>query len=341
MKNIIYPLLISTLCLTACEKVLLGPEPTHTPTETFEYLWQTFDEHYGLFKVKNVDWKNTYQLFKPAINDNMSDDSLYFVLTNMLRILNDSHVQLIPTGDLPIFQSGIMDTLKVERDFHISVVKDHYITHVRSLDEGRFTLGELNANTGYIHISHMDGDYRPFIKAFDQVLDAMRDYTSLVIDIRGNQGGLDPNGQYIASRLASKERLYMKSKKRNGPESDDFTPVTSWYIRPKGEYQYTQPIALLTNRFTVSAAETFTLAMRENDQVIHVGDTTTGAFSDTYTSELPNGWAFTISVGDFRTKDNISLEGIGIAPEIVIRNAATEILAGQDKALEKAIELLE
>ncbi|MEQ9440881.1 MAG: S41 family peptidase [Cyclobacteriaceae bacterium] len=53
---------------------------------------------------------------------------------------------------------------------------------------------------------------------------------------------------------------------------------------------------LLTNRYTISAGETFTLAMHSFNQVTQMGDTTTGAFSDAVGRELPNGWMF--SLGD-------------------------------------------
>jgi C-terminal processing protease CtpA/Prc len=99
-------------------------------------------------------------------------------------------------------------------------------------------------------------------------------------------------------------------------------------------------VVLLTNRTTQSAGETFTLAMRQITSVTQVGDTTYGIFSDNPQRELPNGWIFTVSTGDFRAADGRNYEGIGLAPQVLVQNRKAEVEAGQDKALEKAIGLL-
>lgn len=94
---------------------------------------------------------------------------------------------------------------------------------------------------------------------------------------------------------------------------------------------------MLTSRTTGSAGETFTLAMRENENVRHWGDTTQGIFSENPRRELPNGWIYTISVGDYRNAEGISLEGIGIAPQVIAVNSKEDILAGQDSVIEKVL----
>ena len=48
-----------------------------------------------------------------------------------------------------------------------------------------------------------------------------------------------------------------------------------------------------------------------------------------------------MSIGDWRLPDGSSLEGIGIAPDILIQNTLDEIRSGTDKALEEAIEELQ
>jgi len=59
--------------------------------------------------------------------------------------------------------------------------------------------------------------------------------------------------------------------------------------------RYTDPIALLTNRRTFSAAESFVLAMRTLPQVTIVGDTTGGGSGNPLHRELPNGWGLSVS----------------------------------------------
>ncbi len=80
--------------------------------------------------------------------------------------------------------------------------------------------------------------------------------------------------------------------------------------------------------------------MRENDNVLHMGTKTAVAFSDVIAHQLPNGWIITVGVGDYRGSDGKSYEGIGITPKIIIANKKSDVLAGVDKALEMASEML-
>ena len=129
----------------------------------------------------------------------------------------------------------------------------------------------------------------------------------------------------------------MTSKKRNGPNHNDFEEMLKWYVEPEGGSQYTKPVILLTTSLTISAGETFTFAMRENDNVIHMGDTTAGAFTDAIAFQLRNGWLITVGVGDYRGADGKSYEGIGIAPNVYSKNLKADVVAGVDKTLEMAI----
>ena len=77
-------------------------------------------------------------------------------------------------------------------------------------------------------------------------------------------------------------------------------------------FQYTKPVELLTTRWTASAGETFTWAITAH--ITQIGDTTSGGFSDVIARELPNGWLYFVSVGDFRNAEGKSEEGTGIVP---------------------------
>jgi C-terminal processing protease CtpA/Prc len=55
---------------------------------------------------------------------------------------------------------------------------------------------------------------------------------------------------------------------------------------------------------------------------------------------LPNGWVYRLPVADVRDAKGKNLEGIGIQPDILIRNKKEDLQTGHDKALEKALELL-
>ncbi|MBX2797385.1 MAG: winged helix-turn-helix domain-containing protein, partial [Myxococcales bacterium] len=76
------------------------------------------------------------------------------------------------------------------------------------------------------------------------------------------------------------------------------------------------PVAVLTDTFTASAAEVFTLAMRAQPGVTIVGEPSMGAFSDGVNRELPNGWVYGIAIGDWRDGNDVSFEGQGVPVDV-------------------------
>lgn len=347
--NYLHTFFLAVICssfiMASCEEELIGPEKANTPTNNFELFWKTFDEHYGMFEVKKIDWKAIHDQYKPRINDQMSDEEFYNVLSEMIILLNDNHLNLYPTnGVLPVFPGGILSyrngqlqILKVQEDYDIDVAKT-YTTGYAQVTEN-IGYGKLPNNLYYINVKGTD-DMKDVEKQMEKVMADVANASGLVIDIRGFYGGYDPVSQYVAGCFASSKKLYMTTKKRNGPAHADFTTPFEWYVEPKSAKPYTKQIIVLTSRFTQSAGETFGLALKQFDHVKAVGDTTAGSFSDNPNFDLYNGWMFSVSVGDYRAPGGISYEGFGMPPNIYSKTTKEDLLAGKDVTLEKAIELL-
>jgi C-terminal processing protease CtpA/Prc len=204
---------------------------------------------------------------------------------------------------------------------------------------GNISSALLGHHIGYINIKGTDS-MKDAEKAISNALDHVYEEQGIVIDIRGFYGGSDAVSQLIAGHFTDDRKLYMTTRKRNGPAHNNFTEAESWFVEPHGKKQYLKPIILLTSRFSQSAAETFTLAMNELEHVTLLGDTTAGSLSDNPTTEMYNGWMFSVSVGDFRDARGKSYEGTGIAPDSWLVNSKEDLLAGKDPVLEKAIDLL-
>jgi C-terminal processing protease CtpA/Prc len=99
---------------------------------------------------------------------------------------------------------------------------------------------------------------------------------------------------------------------------------------------------LLTSADSVSAAETFTMAVLDRQpHVIRVGANTQGVFSDVLGRKLPNGWSLGLPNEVYLTKDGKAFDGPGVPPDIEVPVFSSEDLAdGRDSALNKALELL-
>ncbi|MBD2754938.1 S41 family peptidase [Spirosoma validum] len=339
MKKIPY-LLVLFFLTTACTPQLISPQTANSPITNFDYLWKEYDLLYGTFEPKKIDWEAAYKTYRSQITEKTTDAELYQVMTKLLDVLDDNHVYLRPTADtkLPWYSGGILGRTAVT-DYNADVVKT-YLTETREITR-EFLCSKTKQNVGYILLKGFENNYGTYEKTMDSVLTYLKDTKGIIIDLRDNGGGEDRIAQYVTNRFASERHLSFTARMRNGPRHTDFAPELTFYTEPAGMFQYTKPVVILTNISSYSSAETFVLAMLQNKQVTQVGDVTGGAFPDALPRDLPNGWSFRVPIADVRDANGQSLEGIGIIPKIRIKNTPEEIKAGYDRALERAIELLQ
>lgn len=343
--NYVLVVVASFFIMASCEDELIGPERANTQTENFQYFWKKFDTHYGLFDVKKINWDSVYQLFRPKVSDTMSNEALYKVLSDMVVLLNDNHVNIYPTnGTLPVFPGGVLrysnDILtikKIQEDYDLEVVKKYLKEYHEATWNIRY--GKLPGNIGYLNISGTD-KRNVVKKKMEKVINELDETRAMIVDVRACYGGDDAITQLLAGYFTDEKKLYMTTRKRNGPKHSDFTDAVAWYVSPSTPKPYTKPVIVLTSNFTQSTGETFLLAMNELEHVTLVGDTTAGSFSDNPTMEMPNGWMFSFSVGDFRAANGRSYEGIGVIPDVAIVNTKEDLLSFKDRTIEKAMELL-
>ncbi len=166
---------------------------------------------------------------------------------------------------------------------------------------------------------------------------------SLVIDVRINNGGEDPYGLVIASRLATSEYLaYTKEARANAVEHDKWTPGDPSLVRPSSRPGFRGPVVELIGPLTISGGETFTQAlMGRTPHVTRIGENTQGVFSDVLDRRLPNGWTFGLPNEVFRTPEGTTFDGPGIPPDIAVPVFADEdVAAGKDPGMAKAVQVL-
>ncbi len=82
------------------------------------------------------------------------------------------------------------------------------------------------------------------------------------------------------------------------------------------------------------------MGFRVLPNVTVVGDTTNGAQSKLIGRELANGWFYSMATQKVMLGDSLSYEGIGLPPDIVLKNTLDEINVGIDRTLGYAIDEL-
>lgn len=329
--------------LTGCKDALIGDPVPNTILNNFDVFGEDFQNKYGGFKVKpNIDWPVLLKKYRAELEKDQTEAGLYEALTGLITELNDSHLFLwTPDRNLPFFEGGISGVLERQeyKDFDFQLVLSKYATIVDSVSD-RIYYGTLKDNIGYIHLPEIYDIPSFFEDYMPKLIEDLKDTKGIVLDIRDNNGGEDESSRKIASFFAESRTLYMISRYKVGPGPDDFEEPRKWFVDPHEGEKYQKQIVLLTNRYSVSAAETFSLAMKSLPQVIQVGDTTTGAFSDVVDRQLPNSWLYGLSVGDYRDGNDVSFEGIGLPPDVRIVNTSQDLASGVDRMLEAAMEEL-
>lgn len=343
MKNSILLLLSLWLLHTGCQKSLFEEWENAGQAAIFTQIWEDFDQNYGLFAVKNINWDSVYASTFPQISSETSDRQLYDAVTGMLSILNDKHITLFPATnpELPRWSVDLDSQGIYHNDyFDLQEIKDHYLPNLKE-PEPFIQFGKLDQRTGYLHIQHLNAGWKSYEKSMDAALNELKDLDGLVLDLRDCAGGYDPIAQYLAGRFCREEQLFMTVRKKNGPGRNDFTEPESYFIRPTGDHQFTKPVVLLTSPITASAGETMTLALKTQSHITQLGEITSGNFSDSPMRESSNGWLYTLSIGDYRDAGGLSLEGIGIQPDLIVETDKIMLQSGRDLVLEKALQILE
>ncbi|MCB9689892.1 MAG: S41 family peptidase [Alphaproteobacteria bacterium] len=315
---------------------LLGPTAPEGAEATYDAVWADMDRHYGLFEVKpDVDWDALGQDCRALLpSDDADAEALYAALICLLGPLRDDHVRLLrPGADGGLWSAGRLEEL--ERTDFTEAVSASWMSELHDEDPtlrwGWVDPERVGGHAiGYLHVRTLDVAHA--VDAVDGAMAAMADADGLIVDLRGNGGGFHSVLEPIAGYFADHDLVYSRIRRRDGEG------YGAWltYDLEAGEEPYLAPVALVTHAFTVSGAENLTLAMRELDQVVHVGSATAGAFSSAIWRDAPNGWLYAVSVEDVRDVDGESHESVGLIPDVQAESTLEETRAGIDRAMEAA-----
>jgi carboxyl-terminal processing protease len=129
----------------------------------------------------------------------------------------------------------------------------------------------------------------------------------LVLDLRGNGGGLLQEGRLVASIFVPKG-LIVSTHGRASPEQK--LDATGGAISPK------IPVVVLVDGGTASASEIVTGALRDHDRATVVGTKTFGKGVFQQVEPLSNGGVLDLTVGRYFLPDGENLAGNGIQPQV-------------------------
>ncbi len=321
----------SIVSIWGCRKseTPVGPE-NGSYADQFDSLWTHFDREYCYFDYKNVDWKQSYDLFRPRVDTLSSNENFLVLCASMLEPLRDVHVYFSGPGNsyVPTYRR---------------IYTPNWSTTLYAAYHQKYRSRQLDPGLGYAVIDSVvcigittwtsEG---VSISDFDSILDSCRDMLGIVLDVRPNGGGNQNLALQVAGRFTTVPRAGSYYSVRSGPGHSDFTPPAPIWNQPRG-WTWTKPVAVLTGPSCFSSNEGFISAMRAIPGVILIGDTTGGGSGNPRFYSLWAGWQYSVPQWVEYTADSAIIEWKGIAPDIEVPFLPSDFANGIDTVLEYAV----
>ncbi len=194
---------------------------------------------------------------------------------------------------------------------------------------------EVIDNIGYIRITSFlsettAADFKQHLKALQQ-----KNIKGLVIDIRGNGGGLLSQCVEIADVLLG-EQIIVYTEDRQGTRE----------VEKSDKNKVDLPLALLVNKGSASASEILAGAVKDGGQGTIVGTTTFGKGLVQQVKPLSDGTGFKYTISEYFTPNGTNIHGTGIEPDIEVKlpeelTQQQTIERKDDIQLQKALEVIQ
>jgi carboxyl-terminal processing protease len=156
----------------------------------------------------------------------------------------------------------------------------------------------------------------------------MKDAPGIIIDLRGNPGGVGAMASGIAGMLETKQASLGVMKTR--------TYQMNFVALPQSD-AYRGPVVILIDGASASTSEIFAAGMQELGRAIVVGERSMGAALPSVFTKLPTGALLQYAIADFKTPKGVLIEGRGVIPDREVNLTRRTLLEGRDLQLEAAI----
>jgi len=188
----------------------------------------------------------------------------------------------------------------------------------------------IDNHIGYIKIISFMSGTTP--NEFLEALQNTQNTDSLIIDLRGNTGGLLDNAVFIADRFINQGKIvdiiYRNGYRKTIKAQDEDSSLD-------------KPVVVLVNGASASASEILSGALKDSHKATLVGRKTFGKGLVQKVVPLPNRTGVNVTIARYLTPNGTDINKLGIKPDIEIGNEFDFYIENKkDIQLEKAKEIL-
>ncbi len=172
---------------------------------------------------------------------------------------------------------------------------------------------------------------------FDAAIDSLRNTDGIVLDLRGNFGGVGGMSMGIAGHFLDSAYTIGVMHQR-GLELKFVANPRRVDTRAQRVTPFAGPLAIVVDELSISTTEIFAGGLQSMGRARVFGTQTSGQALPAVTERLPNGDILYHAIADFLSPTGKPLEGDGVIPDVLAPLTRQALLAGRDPALDAAVQ---
>lgn len=180
----------------------------------------------------------------------------------------------------------------------------------------------IDKNIGYIQIMSFIGSTTS--NEFLEALEKTQKTDGLILDLRGNPGGLLPNAVFIANLFIPEGRI-VSVVGRNGFKQDLSAQKTNFTVN--------KPLIVLIDHSSASASEILSGALRDYNKAKLIGTKTYGKGMVQEVLSLPNETGLNLTIAKYLTPKGTDINKKGIEPDVKIELTFDDLKKNNDAQL--------
>jgi len=150
------------------------------------------------------------------------------------------------------------------------------------------------------------------------------DVSGLVIDVRGNPGGIGLMATGLAGMLVDEEFRMGTMRMRSGFLNFNVFPQKGAFLGP---------VAVLIDGSSISTSEIFAASMQETGRARVFGSKSPGAALPSVFKKLPNRYYLQMAIADYETDKKRRIEGVGVLPDEAVALSPSKLRRGEDSVV--------
>jgi carboxyl-terminal processing protease len=195
----------------------------------------------------------------------------------------------------------------------------------------------LPAGAGCVGVIRLNVWMGTLAPAFDRAVDAMRGCDGVVVDLRGNPGGLAGMVTGTAGHFLNDTLVLGEMQQRATTLRLKANPRR---VRADGAIvePFSGPLAIIIDEMSASTSEFFAAALQGVGRARVFGAPSAGQALPALMVRLPTGDVLMHVIANFTGPRGIRIEGYGVVPDMPATSSREDLLAGRDVPMLNALD---